>query len=433
MTRNILLIAVIALLFRLMFVVIFPGPNYFEGISRPYLEVAQNVIDGRGAVLNVDVGRIGDVSKWEYHPFIDRPLGYVFLVLLPGVFTSSPVGVQVLHSILSALSAVILFFVGREIFGERTAFWGALLYAIWPLSARFEIAILPDGVMPFFILATLWLVLRGIKSGTVWFGLAGLVCGVGMTMRPDIMLLPLVLAAGLFFCMKVRSGSVVLLAGVVLVVGLHTVRNYDVTGEIAPLGLGNGVSMWEGISQFGDTLGTVYGDEKMAEREGYRDWAYPNGVERDRKRFGEAVKIISENPAWYAGVMMKRIPVLLTPSMNITPYPMVPVREFMRSPENTALAYFLLNPLPVAVRLLVVLLQYLSLVLAVYALWVHLGNGLLWLPAAVIAYYVIIHLPTNTESRYFYPVIPLVLMLAASGFEKKKEFVSDMDAERWAT
>ena len=431
MTRNILLIASIALLFRLMFVVIFPGPNYFEGISKPYLEVAQSVFDGRGAVLIVDIARTWEQPKLEYHPFIDRPLGYVFLVLLPRILTSSPVGVQVLHSILSALSVLILFFVGKEIFEEKTAWWGALLYAIWPLSARFEIAILPDGVMSFFILATLWLVLRGIKDGPLWYGLAGLVCGVGMTMRPDIMLLPPVLAMGLFFWAKARTGALALLAGVVLVVGLHTARNYEATSKIVPLGLGNGVSMWEGISQFGDTLGTVYGDDRMAEREGYRDWAYPNGVERDRKRFGEAVKIISENPVWYAGVMAKRIPVILTPSMNITPYPMVPVREFMRSPENTAWAYFLLNPFPVAVRLLVVMLQYISLALAAYALWVHRGNKLLWLPAAVIAYYVVIHIPTNAESRYFYPVIPLVLMLAASGFEKKKEFVSDMDAERW--
>ena len=432
MTRSILLIAVIALAFRLMFVVIFPGPNYFEGISGPYLEVAQNIIDGRGAVLRVDVARVGDVSKWEYRSFIDRPLGYVFLVLVPMVFTSSPVGVQVLHSILSALSVLILFFVGREIFGERTAWLGALLYAIWPLSARFEIAVLPDGVMPFFILATLWLVLRGIRGGTLWFGLAGLVCGAGMTMRPDIALLPFVLVAGLFFWMRVRTGALALLVGVALVVGLHTVRNYEVTGKIAPLGLGNGISMWEGISQFGDTLGTVYGDDKAAEREGYHSWAYPNGIERDRGRFKEAVKVISENPVWYAGVVAKRIPVLLTPSMNITPYPMVPMREFMRSSKNTLETYFLLNPLPVAIRLLVVLLQYLSFVLAAYALWIHLGNRLLWLPVAVIAYYVVIHIPTNTESRYFYPVIPLVLMLAASVFEKKTEFVSDMDAERWA-
>ena len=426
--RRILPLVGMALVFRLVFAVIFPGPNYFEGVSRPYLEVAQNIFDGRGAVLSVDVARIWDQPKWEYHPFIDRPLGYVFLVLLPWIVTSSPMGVQILHSILSALSVLILFFVGKEIFGEKTAWWGALLYAIWPLSARFEIAILPDGVMSFFILATLWLILKGIKSGTMWFGLAGLVCGVGMTMRPDILLLPPVLALGLFFWARVRTGALALLAGVVLIVGLHTVRNYEVTGKIAPLGLGNGISMWEGISQFGDTLGTVYGDDRTAESEGYRDWAYPNGVERDRERFGEAVRIISENPVWYAGVMMKRIPVLLTPSMNITPYPIVPVREFLR--ENTVWAYFLSNPFPVAVRLLVVMLQYISLALAAYALWIHRGNRLLWLPVAVIAYYVVIHIPTNTESRYFYPVIPLVLMLAASGFEKK-EFVSDMDAERW--
>ncbi len=476
-SHKLLTLAWAAFTFRLLFVLIFPGPNYFEGISGSYIEVAQNILQGRGIVTYVDVAPLSAPEPdWKYETFIDRPLGYVFLILIPAIVTSNPIGIQVLHSLLSALSAVILFLIGKGLVTEQTAWRAALLYALWPLSARFEVAILPDAVMPLFLLATLWFLFQGLRSdegnrsefpsaetfshedtttqknsnseknfvpswlgGNVfrggfsalkWYGGAGLVCGLGMTMRPDILLLPLFLAAGLFFLKNSPNrmkGALALLAGVVFVVGLHTARNYDATGgKVLPLGLGNGISMWEGISQFGDTLGTVYGDEKMAQREGHRSWAYPDGIERDRQRFKEAVDIILAHPAWYAGMMIKRLPVLLTPDWIMTRKFAPSLKEFLdASPGNTIGSYLVAYPAEAIIRALLIALQYASLLLASYALWVHRRNGLLWLPALVIFYYIVIHVPTNTEARYFYPVIPLVLLLASLGWQSVKPLVSD--------
>ncbi|MBI3111696.1 MAG: glycosyltransferase family 39 protein [Ignavibacteriales bacterium] len=426
--HKLLTLAGAAFAFRLLFVLIFPGPNYFEGISGSYIEVAQNILQGRGIVTYVDIAPLSTPEPaWTYETFIDRPLGYVFLILIPSLVTSSPIGVQILHALLAALSTVILFLIGKELVAERTAWRAALLYALWPLSARFEIALLPDAVMPFFLLTTLWLLLKGIKSeqGLKWYGTAGIVCGIGMTMRPDILILPLFLAAGLFFLNNAPNrikGIVALLAGVLFVMGAHTARNYGATGgKILPLGLGNGISMWEGISQFGDTLGTVYGDERMARLEGYRSWAYPNGIERDRQRFREAVDIILAHPVWYAGMMVKRFPVLLTPDWIMTRKFAPSLKEFLDAPPgNTVGSYVAAYPGPTLIRVILVLLQYASLLLALYALWMNRRNRLLWLPALVIFYYIVIHLPTNTEARYFYPVIPLVLLLASLGWQSMK-------------
>lgn len=421
--NKILVIAYVAFFVRLLFVLIFPGPNYFEGISHSYIEVAENILQGKGVVTYVDVAPLSSASPhWTHEPFFDRPLGYVFLILLPYAIVSTPVGIQLLHAILSALSAVLLYQIGQKLFSERTAWWGALLYAAWPLSARFEIALLPDAVMPFFLLLTLWCLLKAVTSARAvyWYFLSGVACGIGMTMRPDILLLPLFLLIAFPFLKsfpKRFNGAIAMLLGIALIIGAHTARNYAVTGgKIVPLGLGNGISMWEGISQFGDTLGTVYGDEKMAKIEGYRSWAYPDGIERDRKRFKEAVEIILNHPGWYAGVMVKRVPMLLTPDWIMTRKFSPSLKEFLdTSSENTLGGYVSSYPLAAVTRLALVVLQYITLILAFVAVVKDFKNRLLYLPALVIFYYISIHVPTNTEARYFYPVIPFVILLAVHG------------------
>lgn len=424
--HNILVLAVAAFAFRLIFILMFPGPNYFEGISASYLEVAENVLQGRGIVTYADIAPLSSpTSHWSYETFIDRPLGYLFLVLVPYAIVSSPFVIQLLHALLASLTVTALYRVGWLIVSEQAAWRAALLYSVWPLSARFEIAILPDAVMPFFLVLTLWLLIRGVNEPErpKWYLLSGIACGIGMTIRPDVLLLPIFFVAALLalrVAQKPLRASFLLLLGAVVILGAHTIRNYSATdGRIVPLGLGNGISMWEGISQFGDTLGTVYGDERTAALEGYRAWAYPDGIERDGRRFSEALEIIRQHPGWYAGVMAKRIPVLLTPDWIMTRKFAPSLKEFLDSSgEHSIAQYAATYPLSFIIRLLLVLLQYGALVLAVIAVAKDARNKLLWFPVLLIFYYIVIHIPTNTEARYFYPAIPLLLLLASHGWEK---------------
>ena len=422
--NKLLILAGTAFLARLIFVLIFPGGSYFDGISNSYTHVAENILQGRGMVTLVDTAPLSSPEpNWNYVPFIDRPIGYLLLLLVPYALFAHPVSIQVLHAMLSALTAISLYRVGQRIVSENASWRAALVYALWPLSARFEIAALPDAVMPFFLVLTLWLLLRGLTERSLkWYLLTGISSGIGMTMRPDILFLPLFLIVGMFLLKSAqgrRNGAALVLVGVGIVVGAHTIRNYGATeGRILPLGLGNGISMWEGISQFGDTLGTLYGDDRLAKLEGYRAWAYPDGIERDRKRFQDAIGIISSHPLWYAEMMLKRIPVLLTPDWIMTRKFAPSLKEYLaESAGNNAAHYFAHYPVAALIRIALVFLQYVTLALALFALLRDRGRRLLWFPALLIFYYIVIHIPTNTEARYFYPAIPLVLLLASHGWE----------------
>lgn len=422
--RRVLLIAAAAFFLRLLFIIIFPGPNYFAGISRGYMDVAGNVLRGKGVVTYVDVAPISSTSpQWSYEPFIDRPLGYLFLILLPHSVDPSAIGIQLLHAFLASCSVLLLFLVSRLMVPEKASLLSAGLYALWPLSGRFEIAPLPDAVMSFFLLAALYVLLKAMqlsKPGRLYL-LAGFIWGIGMTMRPDILFLPLVFMVVLFFSRRDHNAlkvAALILVGVLLILVPHTLRNYAATGgRIVPLGLGNGISMWEGISQFGDTLGTVYGDERMSRLEGYQTWAYPDGINRDQRRFKEALQIIADHPAWYAGVMLRRMPVLLTPDWIMTRKFTPSLKEHLdESPANSVWAYLKQFPVASLIRGGLIFLQYGAMAFAVVGFWKARTNRLLWLPAVIVFYYVVIHIPTNTEARYFYPAIPFLLLLAGHGW-----------------
>ena len=416
---------VAAFLFRLAFIAVFTGPNYFEGITDSYVQAMDNLLNGRGLTVYVDVAPLSSPERdFRYEPFIDRPLGYVFLALPAYAIWQSAVAIQVLHAFMGAAACVLMFLVGRKIVAERAAVRAAWLLALWPLSARFEVAVLPDSVMPFFLLLASWLLLEARDRGWNfrWSATVGISLAAGMTMRPDMLFLPIFLLAGVWLAdRKLPSigalGSAT--AAIVLVLGLHTWRNYEATeGNIAPLGLGNGISMWEGISQFGDTLGTLYGDMRLAEKEGYASWAYPDGIERDRARFAEALGIIRDNPGFYMLHMFKRIPVLLTPDWIMTRKFAPSLMEHLQEQKGNSIgSYVSAYPGAAATRALVIGLQWASLALAAVVMFRIRPLRLVWFPSAVIVYYIAVHIPTNTEARYFYPVIPFVLMLASTGWD----------------
>ena len=96
-------------------------------------------------------------------------------------------------------------------------------------------------------------------------------------------------------------------------IGINTWKNYALSGEFVPLNLGSGTTMYEGISQFGDTLGTTYADERVAHNKlNTKQLFYPNGKEHDQALFKEAVDTIKHHPLFYASVVLRRIPLMFT-------------------------------------------------------------------------------------------------------------------------
>ncbi|MGB9586749.1 MAG: glycosyltransferase family 39 protein [Armatimonadota bacterium] len=415
--RHLIVVLVVAFAVRLSFVMFYPGSNWYGGISNMYLDVASNALHGKGFSVLVDASPLGrNTPEWVYTPFIQRPLAYpVFIALILFLFgRTSFMVVQIVQAFLGALNVLLVYSIAKRFLSLNLALASSWVVALWPVTARFEVALLPESVVSFFVLGGALFLLRGVEDRHIAdFIISGVFYGFSILFRPDNIILPIILAGALLFQLGFKGG---LKRGIIFLVVTgallipQTIRNYNVTGGyILPLGIGSGISLWEGISQFGERYGTVYSDVKTAEVEGYRYWDYPNGVERDRKRFNQAIKIIKEHPFWYAGVMLRRIPVLFTITTGMFSLgPGYAINSF-----TDLVQYFRQYPLACSLNMLIVFLQYLVVLFGAIGMWISRSYWKATLPLVMIFwYYVFVHIPTNAEVRYFLPTTPLLIPFA---------------------
>src|SRR5205085_7439450 len=99
------------------------------------------------------------------------------------------------------------------------------------------------------------------------------------------------------------------------------IRNYVVFGQFIPLSLGAGITMVEGIADYdpADRFGmphsdteTKWKDVEWHQRADYADGLWrPDGIARDRYRFKRGLEVIRREPAWFAGVMLRRAAAML--------------------------------------------------------------------------------------------------------------------------
>lgn len=421
---------VLAVVVRLFFVMLFPGVNYYGGITGEYLDVVNNLLNGHGLTQYVDIAPYDSgTADWQYMPFVARPIGYILFLLLAG---GDPVIAQILQAFLTAASVVLVYKLSRVLFDdgkrdaagfritnrEEIARAAAVLAAVWPNQARFEVALLPDGPTTLIMLAVAYkLTLLAISNDQRHLWHTAIVLALSIFVRPDFVLFPtfFFVAAWLLWNARtavVRTAPVLLLLAATI--GLNTWKNYAISGEMVPLNLGSGTTMYEGISQFGDTLGTTYADERVAhEKLNSKYLFYPNGPENDRMLFRQAVEIIKEYPGFYATLLVKRIPLMFTVRglyFDDSISYLDPNDDLANRFPDKYFAMAKERPVELAVRILSPLLGWVLVILGFWGIVHAMRRN--WrmhtMIVALLLYWILSHLPTNVEPRYFYPAVPLL-------------------------
>jgi hypothetical protein len=444
-------IFLLALAVRLLFVALYPGVNYYGGITEEYLNVTRSLLGGHGLTQYVDIapyssGRI----DFQYMPFVARPIGYVLFFSFIGLFTGiAPVAFQIAQAIITAFTAVLVYRLALELFESRTvsgvrypvseiqsrtsdtghrspdtvfASWSGVLAALWPNQARFEVALLPDGITTLIMLGFALQLTRWAKGkGMRYIFYAALILGGSIYLRPDLVLFPIFFLPAALLIVKPAPAfrALWVLVGVLAIaIGINTVKNYAISGNIVPLNLGSGTTMYEGISQFGDTLGTYYTDERVQRyRLDTKALFYPDGPANDRALMAEAIDTIKHHPLFFAKLVVKRIPLLFTvrglfvsDSVN---YLNTKQDLASRFPDKY-IAMFEERPVELIVRVLSPLLGWLLVIAGFWGLVRRyridrVGNLMV---ATLLFYFIVTHLATNVEPRYFYPAVPLLYPFA---------------------
>ena len=225
-----------------------------------------------------------------------RPPGYPYYLAVLYFFSNgSYFAPRVVNMIMGLLSVVLMFVLGRAVFGRGVGLVAAFFMATYWAFPYYEGEI-NDPVLFVFLVPCLMLTLRAwaLKVNFPRAALAGLIVGAYALMRPNILLFGPVIAGWMLF-MAWRRGYlrrlipswVGLALAAFLVIAPVTLRNYVVSGEFVPISTYFGENLLIGNSEESDgvTSWTPY----LQQLEGTGNWSvwdYDNVVQGLGKELG---------------------------------------------------------------------------------------------------------------------------------------------------
>ena len=238
--------ALASLLIGLFFTFVWaPHPWTWLGIDQ-YHDLARAVVRGEG-FLTTDV-------PWGYTYYA------AFFYAVFGERVWIPLVVQV---IANATLPLMLSAIVRPLAGRRTATLAALITGIFSFNTIYASTQASDAICSVLFLAAVLCFTRAQASGRLpLFALSGLLAGLATQFRPNLILLP-ALVAGLYVLIGRRltparpersRRAAVFLATATLVLVPWVIRNYRLAGIFLPTSSHGAVQLWYGSLQVGPYL-----------------------------------------------------------------------------------------------------------------------------------------------------------------------------------
>ena len=318
--RALLLVLFMALVVRAgVFAVHHPFPPLAKD-DAVYDKLAWNLISGNGFSASPDP---------PYEPMSVRTPGYP--AFLGGVYLvagRSADAVRAVQIVLSVLTCLMIFVLTRRLLDESHAIGAAGLYALLPAAAHYPSLLLTEANQALLLVALVYCAYRAAEHPRLWrwFAACAVLLAVATIVRPESLLLMVLLFAALAAIARDRSAAAVrgaaAVACVVLLLTPWVIRNYRVFGHFIGLSSGSGhMLVLAQLESDGKTPADVnaemqrrYGaafEQKYGRPMTFIDGALPD---QDNMRRKDAIAFMTENPWRYARHSIDRAIRLWLPS-----------------------------------------------------------------------------------------------------------------------
>ena len=194
--------------------------------------------------------RIVAGDLWGDEVFFRAPLYPYVLALFYAVSDSSIAFATYLQHVIGSLSVVLVYLLARRFFSPGVSLVAALIAALyWPLI-YFEGDLLIVTLIVFLDLAALVIFCMAVeRHGVAWFLATGVVLGLSAIARPSILIFVAVVPVALFWVGKPRAWrrqTLLVIAGLMIVITPVLVRNYVVGRDFVPIASQGGVNFYIG-------------------------------------------------------------------------------------------------------------------------------------------------------------------------------------------
>lgn len=231
------LILLLAVAFRLLFTFGYvrgvlgdlPGDQTNDG----YDALAEHLYQGEGYRIHL-----------SHPPTLERPPAYPLLIYLVFQVAGPEYAVvQVVHALLGALCAYLLYRLGHWALGGRAGLVAALLFAGYPSAVQYSANICSENLFFPLVAALAYFLCRAVGDRSAGYAIAaGLAWGLANLTRGTLLPFPLLLAPGLLVLKEIRvtwrrwiPRLVVMLAAAACVMAPWIIRNYRLTETFVPV------------------------------------------------------------------------------------------------------------------------------------------------------------------------------------------------------
>ncbi len=341
-------------------------------------------------------------------PFWQPPLYPYFLGVIKLAFPESFYYVsRFAQALIGSLTCVLLYLVGRRLFGPSVGFIGGLIAAVYGPLIYFDARLLPAGLATFFTLISLLLLMRAVERPTKSiFTAAGFALGLASLTAAILASLILGVAIWLFYWLRKNAAPAVVafLLGAVLAIAPVTLRNYTIGGDIVPISYNGGVNFYLGNN--------ANAEQTLALRPGW-EWeelvALPlrEGITRPAAKsqffYMQALDYIQNAPFDYMGLLAAKIAQFWRGDEIERNQEMYYWRKYSSVLAGTlwkwgvAFPFGLVSPL------------------ALLGLLVYIRRQGITLPVLFVLGYSFAVISFFVAARYRLPIVPLLILFAAYG------------------
>lgn len=294
-----------------------------KDLINPYWKETERILREGRLLFPLEYPDSGDARLILHPPGYPIVLAAIFKA--SGDYDSLLRRTQLVQIACDCLAAALVFLIAAELLPFAAAVIAGLLVAASPHLSFYSLWLTPDSLAALPVLAAMYLIIMAAKEPRITTVIAaGVMVGLSCWLRSNALLLAPFLAAVVVAVIKTGGRwryAAAMAASAMIVISPITIRNWALFHRFIPLSLGAGITLIEGIADYdkGGRFGMPGFDvdvkEKDAEWYGRPEYAEnvwtPDGIERDRGRFGRGLEVVRSNPAWFAGVMLRRAAFML--------------------------------------------------------------------------------------------------------------------------